>query len=83
MSTSELPPAEAKLLDVRAVAAMLDCSTRSVYRLADAGKMPAPLKIGSLCRWSRTNVEDWIEGGCQPVRSIRQAGIGREYRRTS
>jgi len=80
MSTTQPPPTEAKLLDVRAVAAMLDCSTRHVYRLADAGKMPAPLKIGSLCRWSKSTVEKWIECGCKPVRSIKQAGVDRGHR---
>jgi excisionase family DNA binding protein len=61
------------LLDVRAVAEMLRCSPRHVYRLADAGRMPPPLKLGALVRWSRQSIEDWIAGGCKP---IRQAGKG-------
>jgi excisionase family DNA binding protein len=56
------------LLDVRAVAQMLDCSARHVYRLADAGRMPPPLKLGALVRWRRQTVEEWISGGCKPVR---------------
>ena len=54
-----------KLLDVRTVADLLDCSTRHVYRLSDAGRMPAPIKLGSLVRWSRTAIEDWIAAGCR------------------
>jgi excisionase family DNA binding protein len=57
------------LVDVRAVAALLACSTRHVYRLADAGRMPLPLKIGALVRWRRTEIETWIAGGCRPVRT--------------
>jgi excisionase family DNA binding protein len=62
------PAALPSLLDVRAVAQMLDCSTRHVYRLADAGHMPPPLKLGALVRWRRQTVEEWIAGGCKPVR---------------
>jgi excisionase family DNA binding protein len=63
------PVAQAALLDVRAVARLLDCSVRHVYRLADAGRMPAPLKLGALVRWSRQAIEEWIAGGCKPCRT--------------
>ena len=56
------------LLDVQAVASMLDCSTRHVYRLNDAGRMPAAFKVGALVRWSRQAIDSWIAGGCKPVR---------------
>jgi excisionase family DNA binding protein len=65
MPPEAAPPA---LLDVRAVARLLGCSTRHVYRLADAGRMPPPLKLGALVRWPHRAVEDWIAGGCKPVR---------------
>jgi excisionase family DNA binding protein len=57
------------LIDVRAVAAMLTCSTRHVIRLADAGRMPSPLKLGSLVRWRRQEVLDWIGRGCRDQRN--------------
>ena len=57
--------AVAKLLDVRDVAALLDrCSVRHVHRLADAGKMPRPVKLGALVRWRRADLEAWIAAGC-------------------
>ncbi len=64
------PPAEspaAALLDVRAVAALLDCSPRHVYRLADAGQIPPPVRLGSLVRWRRQDLDAWLAGGCRPV----------------
>ena len=67
MSISPVSLADAPapaLLDVRAVAALLGCSTRHVYRLADAGRMPPPVRIGALVRWPRRCVEDWIAAGC-------------------
>ena len=63
------PAQAAALLDVQAVAAMLDCSTRHAYRLADAGRMPRPIKLGALVRWRRTEIEEWIAGGCKSIRT--------------
>jgi len=56
--------AQAEMLDVKAVARLLSCSTRHVYRLADAGRMPCPRKLGALVRWSRTELAAWIAAGC-------------------
>jgi excisionase family DNA binding protein len=67
-------PGAALLLDVRAVARLLDCSSRHVYRLADAGKMPAPIKLGALVRWRRQDIDAWLAGGCKPVRMTGRGG---------
>jgi len=59
------PPAEeVRLLDVNAVAQLLSCSTRHVYRLADSGQMPRPRKLGALVRWDREELEKWLSDGC-------------------
>ena len=73
MSVSVLSPADAsaKLLDVRAVSEMLGCSQRHVYRLSDAGRMPSPVRLGSLVRWSKSSIEDWIADRCKPVRQVK------------
>lgn len=66
------PVVSAELLDVRSVAVLLGgCSTRHVYRLADAGRMPPPIRLGSLVRWSRAQIMIWLEGGCQPFGSTK------------
>ena len=80
MTTTLSPPADSpakSLGDVKTVAAIYDCSTRHVYRMADAGKIPRPVKLGSLVRWRLntgdpiTGVLDHIEAGCP---SCRQKG---------
>src|SRR5262249_26216410 len=58
----------AALLDVRAVAALLDCSPRHVYRLSDSGRLPAPVRLGALVRWRRADLDRWLADGCRPVR---------------
>jgi len=60
---------ESALLDVRQVAAMLGCSARHVYRLADRGAMPRPVKLGGLVRWCRAALEIWVADGCPSCRN--------------
>jgi len=63
--TSILP----ELLDVKGVAELLGgCSPRHVRRLADSGRMPRPIRLGRLVRWSRAELICWLDGGCQSVR---------------
>ena len=59
---------EGALLDVQEVASLLAVSERTVYRLADRGKMPPPVRLGALVRWSRAGIENWIAEGCPSVR---------------
>ena len=63
-----------ELLDVNAVAGLLSCSSRHVYRLADAGGMPRPVKLGALVRWPRAAILDWIAAGCPAIRSTGKGG---------
>ncbi len=64
--------APAELLDVGAVAALLACSRRHVYRLSDTGRMPRPVKLGALVRWRRTLILQWISEGCPSCRRRRR-----------
>ena len=63
----------ATLLTISQVAAALNCSTKTVYRLADAGKMPPACRIGDLVRWSSEAIDAWIAKGCPDCRkALRQ-----------
>ena len=55
------PPAQSALLNVTEVANLLGISPRHVWRMADAGTFPRPLKVGmKLRRWPRSSVESWL-----------------------
>jgi excisionase family DNA binding protein len=62
MTTSEsVTPDPPLLLDVAAVARLLGCSPRHIWRLADSGDFPAPLPVGRLRRWQRAAIVQWIQ----------------------
>jgi len=61
--------AERAMLTVHDVAQMLNCSARTIYRLADAGKLPRPVKLNALVRWPRETIERWIAEGCPSIRT--------------
>ena len=53
----------ARLLSVAEVAGMLTISTREVWRRADSGELPEPLRLGARTRrWLREEIEAVIEG---------------------
>ena len=37
---------------------------RTVYRLVDLGRIPSPVRLGSLIRWPRVVIEQWMAEGC-------------------
>ncbi len=57
-----------RLCDVRDLEVILKKSARSIFRDADAGRMPWGYKIGASRRWDIGEIEQWIAAGCQPVR---------------
>ena len=59
------------LLDVMAMAELLDCSPRHVRRMADSGLMPRPVHIGRLIGWQRLEIEKWIAAGCPSCRAAK------------
>lgn len=40
-----------QLVDARTVARALNCSPRTIRRLAQTGAIPAPIRVGKLHRW--------------------------------
>lgn len=55
---------EVKMLTKREVANLMRTSTRTIERMCDEGRMPAPLKLGANVRWNSEVVQAWINAGC-------------------
>ncbi len=55
------------LLNTKGVAKLLGISTRQVWRLLSAGRLPSPVTLGAsgrLRRWRRIELLEWINHGC-------------------
>jgi len=66
--------ADSLLLTAEGVAEILHCSSRSIHRLAETGKIPPPVRIGGLVRWTRQQMEQWVADGCPARRGRRRIG---------
>lgn len=62
------------MMSVDDVAEELNCSSRHVRRLADSARMPKPIRLGSLVRWPRSAIEQWIADGCPNCRKTVKGG---------
>ena len=51
---------EGEILTIKQVAAYLQVTERTIYRLAAAKKIPA-FKVGGTWRFSRTDIDSWIK----------------------
>lgn len=60
------------LMPVEEVAQMLRISVRSVWRLVSTNAMPQPRKLRGSVRWSRLELEKWVEEGCPVPNNDRQ-----------
>ncbi len=67
---SERAETKPLLIDRRQVGELLNLSTRTVWRLLSAGKLPKPVRIGRSVRWSRSDLETWIANGCPEISSV-------------
>lgn len=73
-STNARPvPPGRMLIDVHIVAAKYAADKRSIFRWADAGKIPYGVKLGSLRRWDIAEIDAHIANGCRPTRSARNS----------
>jgi predicted DNA-binding transcriptional regulator AlpA len=51
---------EREMLTVGEVAAMLSIGVRSVWRKAQDGRLPPPIKMTGSTRWAKSTIHDWI-----------------------
>lgn len=72
-STNETPlehiltdeaPSEPLFVTATELAQLLRISTRTLWRLLSARKIPEPIRLGGAVRWRLELIQDWIEKGC-------------------
>ncbi|QDT10197.1 hypothetical protein K239x_21520 [Planctomycetes bacterium K23_9] len=62
------------MLDVPLLAKRWGVSEKSVRRMADAGRIPRPVKLLSMLRWPISQIEAWENSGCPNVRNAAKRG---------
>ncbi|NLF30853.1 MAG: helix-turn-helix domain-containing protein [Planctomycetes bacterium] len=60
------------LLTKREAAHLARVSERTLDRLVASGKFPAPIRIGTQCRWERTGLMKWLYDGAPAVNGGRR-----------
>jgi predicted DNA-binding transcriptional regulator AlpA len=58
-----------EFLTVQELAEILKCSDRHITHLRAIGAVPKPVKLGSLVRWHRKQIEDWVRDGSPQAES--------------
>ena len=58
------------LMTVKDVATKLQLSPRSIWRMADGGMLPAPVRLMRSIRWRRSEIDLWIDLGCPARRKF-------------
>ena len=69
-----MPPGRT-LINVHTVAQKYGCDERSVFRWADAGRIPFGVKLSSLRRWDIFEIDAHIAAGCPRI-SVRSTKRG-------
>ena len=67
LAGQKLPEDRGLLIDMKAAAKLLDLSERTVWGMANSGRMPKPIKIGRLVRWSHEELRAWVNAGGPPM----------------
>ena len=56
------------LIDSAQLAEYIGVAPQTIKRWSRNGVMPQGRRVGPrLLKWNRTEIEDWLDGGCQPA----------------
>lgn len=72
-----------ELLTVKDLSQSLRISTRQVWKLLSAGKLPKPVRISRSVRWARESIDRWVSMGCPSAdifEAAKSSGEGRAER---
>jgi len=64
---------ESVLMTADDLAAALRISTRTLWRLRSASKLPQSIRLGGSVRWRASDIEAWIAAGC-PAETVKRSG---------
>jgi len=60
----QMPTPPPDLYSQKDLATRLGFSDRQIRRMNSAGLIPSPVMIGSSPRWTRADIDSWLNSGC-------------------
>lgn len=66
-----------QLLNSADLMAMLNIGKSAFYQMKSEGRLPKPVKIGTIQRWRLADIERWLNAGCptaEKFEALRKAG---------
>lgn len=67
VSSDDIRTSGPRLISAERLAAILEVSKRTLWRLRSAGRLPRPIQLGGSVRWRADEIEQWIARGCPPL----------------
>jgi excisionase family DNA binding protein len=61
---AEPPSTEPLFVTATELAKLLRISTRTLWRLLSAHRIPEPIRLGGAVRWRKEVIQGWIDQGC-------------------
>jgi len=62
----QLDASDRLLVNANEVARLLSISSRTLWKLASAGRVPEPVRLGRSVRWRAGELQAWVDAGCPP-----------------
>jgi excisionase family DNA binding protein len=63
----KMPEDRGLLIDTSAARKLLNVSARTIWTMTQTGKMPKPIRVGRLVRWSYEELQAWVKAGGPPT----------------
>lgn len=67
LAGQKMPDDKGLLIDKKSAAKLLKLSDRTIWAMANEGRMPKPIKIGRLVRWGFEELQAWVNAGGPPM----------------
>ncbi len=67
LAGQKMPEDKGLLIDTKAATKLLNVSARTIWQMTQTGRIPQPIKIGRLVRWSYEELQAWVNAGGPPM----------------
>ncbi|MGE3109340.1 MAG: helix-turn-helix transcriptional regulator [Phycisphaerales bacterium] len=59
-------PRQRLAVSAEELAELLGVSRAHIFRMMSSGRLPSPIRLGRVVRWSRATIDGWLAAGAPP-----------------